>query len=51
MYISVKTIKNYAVILRLFSDIVPMLIYSGRTFRLLSPVSSGWISVMAVKAY
>jgi len=45
-YISVKklkTLKNYAVMLRLLSDTIPMLIlYSWRTFRLLSPVSSGW---------
>jgi len=36
----------------LVSDIIRMLIlYSWRTFRLLSPVSSGWISIMTVKAY
>jgi len=51
MYISVKTIKNYAVMLRSVSDIIPMLIlYSWRTFRLLSPVLSGRISGMTVKA-
>ena len=37
--------------LRLVSDVFPMLIlYSWRTFMLLSPVLSGWIS-MTVKAY
>ena len=57
-----KTFKNYAVMLLLVSDILvsdilvsdifPMLIlYSCRTFRLLSPVLSGWISIMTVKAY
>ena len=44
MYISVKTLKtlkNYAVMLRLVSDIFPMLIlYSWQTFRLLSLISS-----------
>ena len=38
--------------LHLLSDIFPMLtLYSWWTFRLLSPVLSGWISVMRVKAY
>jgi len=38
--------------LRLVSDIFPMLIlYSWKTFRLLSPVLSGWISIMTVKEY
>jgi len=38
--------------LRLLSDIFPMLIlYSWRTFRLLSPVLGGLISIMTVKAY
>jgi len=36
--------------LRLVSDIFPMLIsYSWRTFRLLSAVLSGWISMLTVK--
>ena len=55
MFIRVKTLKTlqiYAVMLRLLSDIFPKLIlYSWRTFRLLSPVLSGWISIMTVKAY
>jgi len=47
IYISVKTLKtlkNYAVMLQLVSDFLPMLIlYSRRTSRLLSQVLSGWI--------
>jgi len=55
MYISfktLKTLKNYAVMLHLLCDIILMLIlYSWRTFRLLSPMLSGWISIMTVKVY
>ena len=54
MCISVKTLKT---LIKLGSnvalgDIFPMLIlHSWQTFRLLSPVLSGWISIMTVKAY
>ena len=45
-----KNIKNYAVMLCLVSDIFPLLIlYSWWNFRLLSPVLSGWISILTVK--
>jgi len=38
--------------LHLVSDIFPMvMLYSWWTLQLLSPVLSGWISVMTVKAY
>jgi len=51
-YINVNTLKNYAVMLRLLSDIIPMLIlHYWRTFRLLSTVLSGWISILTVKVY
>jgi len=49
---NVKNIKNYAVMLRLVSDVFPTLVvHSWRTFRLLSPVLSGWVSILTMKAY
>jgi len=38
--------------LRLVSDVFPtLMLYSWRTSRLLSPLMSGWISILTVKAY
>jgi len=56
VYIYVKTLKTfkkvYVLMLCLVSDIIPIfMLYSWRNFGLLCPVSSGWISVMTVKAY
>jgi len=53
MNISVEMLKkNLCSIVGMVSYIFPMLIlYSLPIFRLLSPVLSGWISIMTVKVY
>ena len=38
--------------LRFVSDVFPkLMLYSWRTYRLLSPLLSGWISILILKAY
>jgi len=38
--------------LRLVSDVLPtLMLYASRTFRLVSPVLSGWISILTVKSF